>query len=202
MADALFLTPQQAADELQVDEQTIRRYIRRGRLRAAKLERSYRISREDWQRFISALYAATVADLAPGAPRPAPADIKPSRGRPRTRPASSTRSVAAPLPLAEQPELTEGRQNAPSATPAPRPAPRTLTPQERELKQTIVMDNAKNQELWTAIVRAYGEPADTTGQGDYARASEILTEIIGRHDWDYLQRVVPGAAALISRHLG
>jgi excisionase family DNA binding protein len=40
------LTPDQAADYLQVDRETIYRYIRSGKLDASKLGRSYRIPRQ------------------------------------------------------------------------------------------------------------------------------------------------------------
>ncbi len=39
------LTPEQAADYLQVDKETIYRYIRQGKLVASKLGRKYRIPR-------------------------------------------------------------------------------------------------------------------------------------------------------------
>lgn len=41
------LTPQQVAEYLQLDESTVYRYIREGRLMASKLGRQYRIPREN-----------------------------------------------------------------------------------------------------------------------------------------------------------
>lgn len=49
------MTPDQAADYLQVDRETIYRYIRDGRLNASRIGRSYRIRRQS----IELLLAAT-----------------------------------------------------------------------------------------------------------------------------------------------
>lgn len=40
------MTPEQAADYLQVNRETIYRYIRQGRLRASRIGRTYRIPRQ------------------------------------------------------------------------------------------------------------------------------------------------------------
>jgi excisionase family DNA binding protein len=40
------MTPEQAADYLQVNRETIYRYIRQGRLRASRIGRAYRIPRQ------------------------------------------------------------------------------------------------------------------------------------------------------------
>ncbi len=47
MATREILTPQQVAEYLQLDEATIYRYIREGKLMASKLGRQYRIPREN-----------------------------------------------------------------------------------------------------------------------------------------------------------
>lgn len=190
MQDTLFLTAQHAAATLGVNEQTIRRYIRRGRLRAAKLDRSYRISREDWQAFVDSLYAATFHDLAPGAPRPSLQDAKPRRGRPRR-----TRH-ATPAAIGSQPELNVGQPPAP----APGARRRTLTEQERNLLRQVVVDNAKNPTLWSEIVRMRGEHSKEQPDADYARAREILTDVIINRQWDFLQHLVPGVAGLIIKN--
>jgi excisionase family DNA binding protein len=46
------LTPEQAADYLQVNRETIYRYIRDGRLVASKLGRTYRIPRRNLELFL------------------------------------------------------------------------------------------------------------------------------------------------------
>lgn len=46
------LTPEQAADYLQVDRETIYRYIRQGKLVASKLGRSYRIPKRSIDLFL------------------------------------------------------------------------------------------------------------------------------------------------------
>ncbi len=45
-------TPQQAADYLQVDRETVYRYIREGKLAASRLGRSYRIPRASIEMFL------------------------------------------------------------------------------------------------------------------------------------------------------
>lgn len=51
------LTPEQAADYLQVNRETIYRYIRDGRLNASRIGRSYRIRKQS----IEVLLASTLA---------------------------------------------------------------------------------------------------------------------------------------------
>lgn len=46
------MTPEQAADILQVNRETIYRYIRQGRLRASRLGRTYRIPRQSVERLL------------------------------------------------------------------------------------------------------------------------------------------------------
>jgi excisionase family DNA binding protein len=46
------MTPEQAADYLQVNRETIYRYIRQGRLRASRLGRTYRIPRQGIDRLL------------------------------------------------------------------------------------------------------------------------------------------------------
>lgn len=47
------MTPEQAADYLQVDRETVYRYIRDGKLIASRLGRGYRIARPDLDRLLS-----------------------------------------------------------------------------------------------------------------------------------------------------
>ena len=47
-----FYTPQEIADLLKLDVQTIRAYIRAGKLKAAKLGREYRISEDRFKEFM------------------------------------------------------------------------------------------------------------------------------------------------------
>lgn len=46
------MTPEQAADYLQVNRETIYRYIRQGRLRASRIGRTYRIPRQGIERLL------------------------------------------------------------------------------------------------------------------------------------------------------
>jgi len=52
MAEKPLLTTENVADLLQVDVETVRRYIREGKLRAIKLGREYRVRREDFEEFL------------------------------------------------------------------------------------------------------------------------------------------------------
>ncbi len=52
MQDKMFYTAEDVADMLELSVDTIRRYIREGLLPAVKLKGSYRIMREDFERFI------------------------------------------------------------------------------------------------------------------------------------------------------
>lgn len=52
MDDKMFYTPEDIADMLELSVDTIRRYIRQGILPAIKLKGTYRIKREDFERFI------------------------------------------------------------------------------------------------------------------------------------------------------
>ena len=52
MHEKMFYTPEDIADMLELSVDTIRRYIREGLLMAVKLKGSYRIKREDFERFI------------------------------------------------------------------------------------------------------------------------------------------------------
>ena len=47
-----YLTLQDVADQLQLDVQTIRRYVREKRLTAVKFGKGYRVSTDDLQLFI------------------------------------------------------------------------------------------------------------------------------------------------------
>lgn len=49
-----YMSTQEVADRLGVSVFTIRRYIRSGKLRAVKLEGSYRVSREEMTEFLKA----------------------------------------------------------------------------------------------------------------------------------------------------
>ncbi len=49
-----YYSPQEVADRLGVSVYTIRRYIRAGKLRAVKLEGSYRVGRDDLAEFLRA----------------------------------------------------------------------------------------------------------------------------------------------------
>ena len=50
-----FLSVKEAADEIGVKEDTIRSYIRQGRLKAIFVGNKYRIKREEWDKFLAAL---------------------------------------------------------------------------------------------------------------------------------------------------
>lgn len=50
-----FLSVKEAADEIGVKEDTIRSYIRQGRLKALFVGNKYRIKREEWEKFLAAL---------------------------------------------------------------------------------------------------------------------------------------------------
>jgi excisionase family DNA binding protein len=52
MAEKPLLTTENVAELLQVDVETVRRYIREGKLRAIKLGREYRVRREDFEEFL------------------------------------------------------------------------------------------------------------------------------------------------------
>lgn len=45
-------TPQQVADILDINYQTVLKYIKEGKLKAAKIGSNYRIRREDLERFL------------------------------------------------------------------------------------------------------------------------------------------------------
>ena len=47
-----YLTTEDIARHLDISEATVRRYIRTGKLPAVRLERAYRIRREDFERFL------------------------------------------------------------------------------------------------------------------------------------------------------
>jgi len=55
MAKPTLLTAEEAADYLRVNVNTMRRYIRERRVRAARVGRGYRIRQEDLDAFLSAL---------------------------------------------------------------------------------------------------------------------------------------------------
>jgi len=46
------LTPEQVSEILQITPQTVRRYIREGKLKASKFGRVYRVRREELERFV------------------------------------------------------------------------------------------------------------------------------------------------------
>jgi excisionase family DNA binding protein len=50
-----FLSVKEAADEIGVKEDTIRSYIRQGRLKAIFVGNKYRIKREEWDKFLATL---------------------------------------------------------------------------------------------------------------------------------------------------
>ena len=52
--DEIYLTTEDIAEQLQISVYTVRRYIRSGKLRAVKLEGSYRIRRTEFERFLKA----------------------------------------------------------------------------------------------------------------------------------------------------
>ncbi len=52
--DEVYLTTEDIAEQLQISVYTVRRYIRSGKLRAVKLEGSYRIRRTEFERFLRA----------------------------------------------------------------------------------------------------------------------------------------------------
>lgn len=47
-----YLTTKDIAQRLNISVSTVRRYIRAGKLKAVKLERAYRISPHDFERFL------------------------------------------------------------------------------------------------------------------------------------------------------
>jgi len=53
-----FLSVKEAADEIGVKEDTIRSYIRQGRLKAIFVGNKYRIKREEWNKFLATLETA------------------------------------------------------------------------------------------------------------------------------------------------
>jgi excisionase family DNA binding protein len=52
VADESLLTPQQVAERLQVQVQTVVRWLRSGQLKGAKFGRIWRVTEEDLQAFI------------------------------------------------------------------------------------------------------------------------------------------------------
>lgn len=54
MTKASLLTPMQVAQRLRISRFTVMDYLRKGRLRGVKLERSWRVREEDLQAFIEA----------------------------------------------------------------------------------------------------------------------------------------------------
>lgn len=52
MAEKPLLTTEDVAGLLQLDIETVRRYIREGKLRAIKIGGQYRIRREDFEEFL------------------------------------------------------------------------------------------------------------------------------------------------------
>jgi excisionase family DNA binding protein len=52
VADESLLTPQQVAERLQVQVQTVVRWLRSGQLKGAKFGRLWRVTEEDLQAFI------------------------------------------------------------------------------------------------------------------------------------------------------
>lgn len=50
--DEIYLTTEDIAEQLQISVFTVRRYIRSGKLKAVKLEGSYRIRRREFERFL------------------------------------------------------------------------------------------------------------------------------------------------------
>jgi len=52
MAEKPLLTTENVAELLQLDVETVRRYIREGKLKAIKLGREYRVRREDFEEFL------------------------------------------------------------------------------------------------------------------------------------------------------
>jgi excisionase family DNA binding protein len=62
-----YLTTQEVADRLGVSVFTIRRYVRSGKLKAVRLEGSYRVSRDELQAFLrDREIGGDVDDLAGG----------------------------------------------------------------------------------------------------------------------------------------
>jgi len=47
-----FLTTEDIAHHLNISEATVRRYIRSGKIKAVKLERAFRVRREDFEQFL------------------------------------------------------------------------------------------------------------------------------------------------------
>jgi excisionase family DNA binding protein len=63
MAEEKLLTVEQIAENLQVSDQTVRRWIRAGELRAIKLGRAFRIRESDLQEFLNARMTVTTAPV-------------------------------------------------------------------------------------------------------------------------------------------
>ena len=57
-----YLTVEQIARELGVNEETVLRWIRKRLLKAYKLGRDYRIRREDYQEFLNERYTGNIDD--------------------------------------------------------------------------------------------------------------------------------------------
>lgn len=50
-----FMTPREVAEILQINEQTVRRYLREGKLKGLKIGHTWRISEKQLQEFIERL---------------------------------------------------------------------------------------------------------------------------------------------------
>ena len=57
-----YLTVEQIARELGVNEETVLRWIRKRLLKAYKLGRDYRVRREDYQEFLDERYTGNIDD--------------------------------------------------------------------------------------------------------------------------------------------
>ena len=57
-----YLTVEQIARELGVNEETVLRWIRKRLLKAYKLGRDYRVRREDYQEFLDERYTGKIDD--------------------------------------------------------------------------------------------------------------------------------------------
>ena len=64
MNDKKLLTPRDVADRLQVNERTVKIWLRKGRLRGFKIGKEWRISPDDLQAFLEAS-----ANMPPDKPR-------------------------------------------------------------------------------------------------------------------------------------
>ena len=64
--DEVYLTTEDIAEQLQISVYTVRRYIRSGKLRAVKLEGSYRIRRTEFERFLKAREMGEFSDEPKG----------------------------------------------------------------------------------------------------------------------------------------